>query len=380
MLMVSCPGPNLPWPQLNCVPGLLAPPAERSRCVEAASCRQGSHPQHSALLRVLCWRLRQPAQSRQPHRAACHSAPSSSSGTSSRQQARPCAQCCRGRRSSASLSASPPPVPAPQHLPGECAAHMSCLSVATLPVPRAPRYIYSDTVTKPRWQLIMHQLSQATRLPPSPTRTHTCTAAAAPHRLAPRTCMRHGPPASGPARRGERRRARSMSRRGGSSSSSTQSGGYPPPSSRTSPSCARCTNRSAAASPWAPCCATLSRGTYRSSTGEPPTPSRSASGSRQLTASRGRSAPTRGLQPMRVTGCNHVHHRGCHPMSPGCNPMSTRSAATRCPSRSPERRTETGGSHPVELAQRLQPHGTRAATSCHPGCNPTRSRLQPRVT
>eukprot|EP00964_Phaeocystis_antarctica_P129059 scaffold92907_cov63-Phaeocystis_antarctica.AAC.4 len=153
----------------------------------------------------------------------------------------------------------------------------------------------------------MHQLSQATRLPPSPTRTHTCTAAAAPHRLAPQTCMRHGPPASGPARRGERRRARSMSRRGGSSSSSTQSGGYPPRSSRTSLSCARCTSRLAAASPWAPCCATLSRGTYRSSTGVPPTPSRSASGSRQLTASRGRSAPTRGLQPMRMTGCNHVH-------------------------------------------------------------------------
>ena len=57
-------------------------------------------------------------------------------------------------------------------------------------------------------------------------------------------------------------------------------------------------------------------------------------------------------------------------MSPGCNPMSTRSAATRCPSRSPDRRTETGGSHPAELAQRLQPNGTRAATLYGLGCNP----------
>ena len=153
--MVSCPGLSLPWPRLNCVPGLLAPPAERIRCVEA-SCRQESCPQHSALLRALCWRLRQPAQSRQPHRAVCHSAPSSSSGTLSRRQARPCAPCCRGRRSSASLSASLPPVPAPQHLPAECAIHAMPVSTATLPVPRAPRYVYSDTVTKPRWQLNMN--------------------------------------------------------------------------------------------------------------------------------------------------------------------------------------------------------------------------------
>ena len=180
--MVSCPGLSLPWPRLNCVPGLLAPPAERIRCVEA-SCRQESCPQHSALLRALCWRLRQPAQSRQPHRAVCHSAPSSSSGTLSRRQARPCAPCCRGRRSSASLSASLPPVPAPQHLPAECAIHAMPVSTATLPVPRAPRYVYSDTVTKPRWQLIMHQLSQATRLPPSPT--HATRRAPPPHGTAP---------------------------------------------------------------------------------------------------------------------------------------------------------------------------------------------------
>ena len=51
--------------------------------------------------------------------------------------------------------------------------HGMPVPAATLPVPRTPRYIYSDTVVKPRWQLIMHQLSQATRLPPlrTPART-----------------------------------------------------------------------------------------------------------------------------------------------------------------------------------------------------------------
>ena len=219
--MASCQGLNLPWPQLNCVPGLLAPPAERSRCVEE-SCPQQSCPQDSALLWVLCWRLRQslrpPAQSRQPHGAACRSAPSSSSGTSSRRQARPCAPCCRGRRSSASLSAPPPPMPTAQPLAGACAMHGMPVPAATLPVPRTPRYIYSDTVVKPRWQLIMHQLSQATRLPPLRTPAHTGatrrtpppphTAATAAHRRpAARACVRHGPAASARAHRGERRRA-----------------------------------------------------------------------------------------------------------------------------------------------------------------------------
>ena len=38
--------------------------------------------------------------------------------------------------------------------------HGMPVPAATLPVSRTPRYIYSDTVVKPRWQLIMHQLSQ----------------------------------------------------------------------------------------------------------------------------------------------------------------------------------------------------------------------------
>ena len=257
---------------------------------------------------------------------------------------------------------------------------MSCLSVATLPVPRAPRYIYSDTVTKPRWQLIMHQLSQATRLPPSPTRTHTCTAAAAPQHLALRTCMRHGP--SGLWPRAPRRASPCAQHVAPRRIIIEQHSEWGLPTSFFAdiaqlralyePLGCRVTLGTVLRHPisWY-----LSLFNWRASNTiplcqwQPP-----ADGiSRQV-------GGDAGAATMRMTSCNHVHYRGCHPMSPGCNPMSTRSAATRCPSRSPDRRTETGGSHPVELAQRLQPHGTRAATSCHPGCNPTRSRLQPRVT
>jgi len=90
----------------------------------------------------------------------------------------------------------------------------------------------------------------------------------------------------------------------------------------------------------------------------------------------------------RREGCDHAHER-LQPcalqrlppyMSPGCNPMSTRSAATRCPSRGPDRLTATGGSRPAKLAQRLQPHGTQAATPRHPGCNPMAPGLQPHGT
>ena len=68
------------------------------------------------------------------------------------------------------------PHPTP-HAPAVRMRHALCLSTATLAIPRAPRYIYSDTVTKPRWQLIMHQLSQATRLPRLP---HTASPTAPP--------------------------------------------------------------------------------------------------------------------------------------------------------------------------------------------------------
>ena len=67
---------------------------------------------------------------------------------------------------------------------------------ATLPAPRTPRYIYSDTVVKPRWQLIMHQLSQATRLPPlrTPARTGATrrTPPPPPHTAAPQHALACG--------------------------------------------------------------------------------------------------------------------------------------------------------------------------------------------
>ena len=86
----------------------------------------------------------------------------------------------------------PCPQPSPSRARAPCTA---CLFAATLPVSRTLRYIYSDTVVKPRWQLIMHQLSQATRLPPlrTPARTGaTRRTPPPPHTAAPQHALACG--------------------------------------------------------------------------------------------------------------------------------------------------------------------------------------------
>ena len=245
------------------------------------------------------------------------------------------------------------------------------VSTATLPVPRAPRYVYSDTVTKPRWQLIMHQLSQATRLPPSPTHARAQAQHAAHRRRTapPRPANLHAARPSGLWPRAPRRASPCAQHVASRRIIVELHSEWGLPTSFFAdvaqlralyePLGCRVTLATVLRHPiaWY-----LSFFNWRASNAiplcqwQPP-----ADGiSRQV-------GGDAGAATIRMRGCNPMSP-GCNPMSPGCNPMPSRSAATHCPSRSRDQRTETGGSR--ELAQRLQPHRTQAATLCDLGCNP----------
>ena len=268
------------------------------------------------------------------------------------------------------------------------------LSTATLPVPRAPRYIYSDTVIKPRWQLIMHQLSQATRLPPSPTHARAQAQHAAHRRRTapPRPANLHAARPSGLWPRAPRRASPCAQHVASRRIIVELHSEWGLPTSFFAdvaqlralyePLGCRVTLATVLRHPiaWY-----LSFFNWRASNAiplcqwQPP-----ADGiSRQVGGDAGAATiRMRGCNPM-SPGCNPMcpdcnpmcpdcnpmspdcnpMSPGCNPMSPGCNPMPSRSAATRCPSRSRDQRTGTGGSRPAELAQRLQPHRTQAAVA-----------------